>query len=92
MRQVCEAINRRLGVKTGTVAMSLDEASREWGEGTAQHTMGSNSRRSRGPCQSRAWLAPEPAVADRGNRKRLLRRMLCWAMTDLKLAASQTDR
>ena len=44
MRQVCEAINRRLGVKTGTVAMSLDEASREWGEGTAQNTMGSNSR------------------------------------------------
>jgi nucleoside-diphosphate-sugar epimerase len=44
MRQVCEAINRALGVKTGTVAMSLDEASREWGEGTAQNTMGSNSR------------------------------------------------
>jgi nucleoside-diphosphate-sugar epimerase len=44
MRQVCEAINRRLGVKVGTVAMSLDEASREWGEGTAQNTMGSNSR------------------------------------------------
>jgi nucleoside-diphosphate-sugar epimerase len=44
MRQVCEAINRRLGVKAGTLAMSLDEASREWGEGTAQNTMGSNSR------------------------------------------------
>jgi nucleoside-diphosphate-sugar epimerase len=44
MRQVCEAINRRLGVEAGTVAMSLDEASREWGEGTAQNTMGSNSR------------------------------------------------
>jgi nucleoside-diphosphate-sugar epimerase len=44
MRQVCEAINRRLGVKAGTVAMSLDQASREWGEGTAQNTMGSNSR------------------------------------------------
>jgi nucleoside-diphosphate-sugar epimerase len=44
MRQVCEAINRKLGVKGGTVPMSLDEASREWGEGTAQNTMGSNSR------------------------------------------------
>ena len=44
MRQVCEAINRKLGVKGGTVAMSLDEASHEWGEGAAQNTMGSNSR------------------------------------------------
>jgi nucleoside-diphosphate-sugar epimerase len=44
MRQICEAINRKLGVKAGTVAMSLEEASREWGEGTAQNTMGSNSR------------------------------------------------
>jgi nucleoside-diphosphate-sugar epimerase len=44
MRQVCEAINRKLGVNAGTVAMSLDEASREWSEGTARNTMGSNSR------------------------------------------------
>jgi nucleoside-diphosphate-sugar epimerase len=44
MRQVCEAINRKLGVDAAPVAMSLDEASREWGEGTAQNTMGSNSR------------------------------------------------
>jgi nucleoside-diphosphate-sugar epimerase len=44
MRQVCEAINRKLGVTTGTVPMSLDEASREWGAGAAQNTMGSNSR------------------------------------------------
>lgn len=44
MKQVCEAINRKLGVSTGTVPMSLDEASREWGEGVAQNTMGSNSR------------------------------------------------
>ncbi len=44
MRQVCEAINRKLGVKGDTVPMSLEEASREWGEGTAQNTMGSNSR------------------------------------------------
>jgi nucleoside-diphosphate-sugar epimerase len=44
MRQVCEAINRKLGVNTGTVPMSLEEASREWGEGAARNTMGSNSR------------------------------------------------
>jgi nucleoside-diphosphate-sugar epimerase len=44
MKQVCEAINRKLGVKSATVPMSLDEAAREWGEGAAQNTMGSNSR------------------------------------------------
>jgi nucleoside-diphosphate-sugar epimerase len=44
MRQVCEVINRKLGVNAATVAMSLHEAAREWGEGTAQNTMGSNSR------------------------------------------------
>lgn len=44
MRQVCEAINRKLGVDAATVPMSPDEASREWGEGAAQNTMGSNSR------------------------------------------------
>ena len=44
MKQVCEAINCTLGVNADTVPMSLDEASREWGEGAAQNTMGSNSR------------------------------------------------
>jgi len=44
MRQICEAINRKFGVTAGTVPMSLNEASREWGEGTVQNTMGSNSR------------------------------------------------
>ena len=37
--------------------------------------------RSRGPRQSRAWLAPKQAVADRRNRKRLLRGVPCCAMT-----------
>jgi hypothetical protein len=27
MKQVCEAINRKLGIEAGTVPMSLDEAS-----------------------------------------------------------------
>lgn len=44
MKEICEAINRTLGVAGGTVAMSLEEATREWGEGATQNTMGSNSR------------------------------------------------
>ena len=44
MKQVCEAINRKLGVNAGTVSMSFEEASQEWGEGATQNTMGSNSR------------------------------------------------
>ena len=30
MKQVCDAINRKLGVNAETVPMSLDEASRQW--------------------------------------------------------------
>ncbi|WP_298261643.1 NAD-dependent epimerase/dehydratase family protein [Bradyrhizobium sp.] len=44
MKQVCEGINRKLGIASGTLSMSFEEASREWGEGVAQNTMGSNSR------------------------------------------------
>jgi nucleoside-diphosphate-sugar epimerase len=44
MKEVCEAINRMLSVDKATVGMSLDEASREWGENAARNTMGSNSR------------------------------------------------
>lgn len=44
MKEICEAINRKLGVSGGTVAMSLEEAAREWGDAAAQNTMGSNSR------------------------------------------------
>ena len=44
MKEVCEAINRMLGIDKATVAMSLEEASREWGENAARNTMGSNSR------------------------------------------------
>ena len=65
MRQVCEAINRRLGVKAGTVAMSLDEASREWGEGTAQNTMGSNSRvRAVRARAELGWRPSRPSLID----------------------------
>jgi nucleoside-diphosphate-sugar epimerase len=65
MRQVCEAINRRLGVKAGPVAMSLDEASREWGEGTAQNTMGSNSRvRAVRARAELGWRPSRPSLID----------------------------
>jgi nucleoside-diphosphate-sugar epimerase len=65
MRQVCEAINRKLGVKGGPVAMSLDEASREWGEGTAQNTMGSNSRvRAVRARAELGWRPSRPSLID----------------------------
>ena len=44
MKDICEAINRKLGVAGSTVPMSFEEAAREWGEGATQNTMGSNSR------------------------------------------------
>ncbi|MEZ5649997.1 MAG: NAD-dependent epimerase/dehydratase family protein [Burkholderiaceae bacterium] len=44
MKEICEAINAKLGITQGTVAMSLEEAAREWGEGSARNTMGANSR------------------------------------------------
>ncbi|SDO94561.1 Nucleoside-diphosphate-sugar epimerase [Afipia sp. GAS231] len=44
MREVCEAINRRLGLAGPPTAMSMQEAAAEWGEGTAEDTMASNSR------------------------------------------------
>ena len=44
MREVCEAINRMLGFAGAPSAMSMEEAAAEWGEGTAEYTMASNSR------------------------------------------------
>jgi nucleoside-diphosphate-sugar epimerase len=44
MREACEAINRMLGFAGPPSAMSMQEAAAEWGEGTAQDTMASNSR------------------------------------------------
>ena len=44
MREVCEAINRMLGYAGPPTAMSMGEAAAEWGEGTAEDTMASNSR------------------------------------------------
>jgi nucleoside-diphosphate-sugar epimerase len=44
MREVCEATNRMLGFAGPPTAMSMQEAAAEWGEGTAEDTMASNSR------------------------------------------------
>jgi nucleoside-diphosphate-sugar epimerase len=44
MREVCVAINRMLGIDGSPAAMSMEEAAAEWGEGTAEDTMASNSR------------------------------------------------
>ena len=44
MREACLAINRMLGFSGPPSAMSMQEAAAEWGEGTAEDTMASNSR------------------------------------------------
>jgi nucleoside-diphosphate-sugar epimerase len=44
MREACEAINRMLGYAGAPSSMTMQEAAREWGEGTAEDTMASNSR------------------------------------------------
>jgi nucleoside-diphosphate-sugar epimerase len=44
MREACEAINRMLGFAGSPTAMSMAEAASEWGEGTTEDTMASNSR------------------------------------------------
>ena len=44
MRETCSAINRMLGFAGQTTAMTMQEAAAEWGEGTTEDTMASNSR------------------------------------------------
>ena len=44
MREACEAINRMLGFAGSPSSMTMQEAASEWGEGTAEDTMASNSR------------------------------------------------
>lgn len=44
MRELCDAINRLLGFQGPPTAMTMAEAAAEWGEGTAEDTMASNSR------------------------------------------------
>jgi nucleoside-diphosphate-sugar epimerase len=44
MRELCVSINRMLGLAGPPAAMTMQEAASEWGEGTAENTMASNSR------------------------------------------------
>ena len=44
MRELCVSINRMLGFSGLPAAMTMQEAAAEWGEGTAENTMASNSR------------------------------------------------
>jgi nucleoside-diphosphate-sugar epimerase len=44
MLEACAAINRMLGFAASPSAMTMQEAAAEWGEGTAEDTMASNSR------------------------------------------------
>ena len=56
MREICEAINTMMGVKGAPQSMSILEATQEWGEGPANHTMGSNSRvRAKRPRLELGW-------------------------------------
>jgi nucleoside-diphosphate-sugar epimerase len=57
MRETCEAINRMLGYAGAPSSMTMQEAAGEWGEGTAEDTMASNSRvRARRARRELGWL------------------------------------
>jgi nucleoside-diphosphate-sugar epimerase len=57
VREACLAINRMLGFAGPPSAMTMQEAASEWGEGTAQDTMASNSRvRARRARRELSWL------------------------------------
>ena len=71
MREVCLAINRMLGFAGPPSAMSMQEAASEWGEGTAEDTMASNSR-VRAKRARATRLAAEGEGADRGDRAGVL--------------------
>lgn len=63
MQEVCAAISRMLGFGGGTVAMAVDEAAKEWGDGPARNTMGSNSRvRAARPRREVGWQPHRPSL------------------------------
>ncbi len=71
MREACVAINRMLGFAGPPTAMSMAEAAAEWGEGTTEDTMASNSRvRAKRARQLR--LEAERARIDRRDRAGVL--------------------
>ena len=72
MREACVAISRMLGFGGPPPAMTMQEAAAEWGEGTAEDTMASNSRVRAKRARARTRLAAEGAGADRGDRAGVL--------------------
>lgn len=65
MKEVCEAINRMLGIDEAPIAMSLEEAAHAWGESAAQNTMGSNSRvRAVRARTELGWTPQKPTLID----------------------------
>jgi len=65
MRESCEAISRMLGFGGRTEPMTLEEASAEWGEGSAHDTMGSNSRvRAIRARRELSWTPTAPCLID----------------------------
>jgi nucleoside-diphosphate-sugar epimerase len=64
MREVCEAINRMLGFSAPPSAMSMQEAAAEWGEGTAEDTMASNSRVRALRARQLGWKPKAPSLIE----------------------------
>lgn len=65
MREVCTAINRMLDIGAPPQAMTVEQASDEWGEGSATNTMGSNSRvRARRARDELGWAPAAPPLID----------------------------
>lgn len=65
IRDTCLMIARMLGLPEHTEAMTLAEASAEWGEGAAAYTMGSNSRvRAARARRELGWVPEGPSLAD----------------------------
>ncbi|MBI3375569.1 MAG: NAD-dependent epimerase/dehydratase family protein [Betaproteobacteria bacterium] len=65
MREICEAISRRLGFEGRTAPMSVEEAAEESSEGAANYTYGSNSRvRATRARRELGWSPSRPSLLE----------------------------
>ncbi len=65
MQELCEAISRTMGLGGRTESMSLEEGVAEWGDGSANYTMGSNSRvRGKRARQELGWQPTGPSCVE----------------------------
>src|SRR3954447_11642366 len=64
MREVCLSINRMLGIAQPPSAMSMEEAAAQWGEGTAEDTMASNSRVRALRARQLGWKPKAPSLIE----------------------------